>query len=211
VAREASWYLAPWPDNLHDYTREPNMFTRLLWIALLLLPASAFAQHRHDVSFRGFSDANDNGQIDCGELVEFDVVVSNPNPPEAGIVWSGRLTVPDDQTGRFSYLSIFQDFTATDDCTATVVQDGPRGIVDYSCIPRPNAATNYLLPMVLRGYATGLSGPIRIIARDQLATPEPQPDHVITRDFPMPPCTASDLRLVKTDFGASVSPGAIVA
>lgn len=187
------------------------MFTRLLLIALFLLPTSALAQHRHDVSFRGFADANENGQIDCGELVEFDVVVSNPNPPEAGVVWSGRLTVPDDQTGRFSYLTIFQDFTATDDCTATVVQDGPRGIVDYSCIPRPNAATNYLLTMVLRGYATGLSGPIRILARDQLATPEPQPDHVITRDFPMPPCTASDLRLAKTDFGASVPPGSVVA
>ncbi len=187
------------------------MLTRLLLIALFLLPTSAFAQHRHEVSFRGFADANANGQIDCGELVEFDVVVSNPNPPEAGVVWSGRLTVPDDQTGRFSYLTIFQDFIATDDCTASVVEDGPRGIVDYSCIPRPNAATNYLLTMVLRGYATGLSGPIRIIARDQLATPEPQPDRVITRDFPMPPCTASDLGLVKTDFGASVAPGSIVA
>ena len=192
-------------------TREPNMFTRLLLIALFLLPTSAFAQHRHEVALRDFADANGNGQLDCGELVEFNVVVSNPNPPESGVLWSGRLTVPDDASPRFSYLSISQDFTATDDCTATVVQDGPKAIFDYSCIPRPNAGTNYLLTMVLRGYATGLTGPLRIIARDQLATPEPQPDRLITRDFGMANCTVSDLRLTKTDFGASVAPGATVA
>lgn len=188
----------------------------LLGLSLALAASSAFAEPTYNVSRRSFADSNNNGLIDCGEIVTLQLVVFDNEP--ADMQASGRITFPSDFPSRWSFLAgtVQQDHAFTVRCEPTIVRgngsnDG-AAIIDYSCLTGSDPNTQgYVLTMILEGFYSGPSGSIRIPSTAEVSFPQALTlSHVFT-DANVASCATVDLSLSKSDGSATATRGQTLA
>jgi large repetitive protein len=196
-----------------------STLVNLLALAALLVfaPRLAAAEPNFVVVFDRFEDANNNGLLDCGEIVRWRVgVFENGLPPDTN--YHGRIFIPYPIPTSWSFIwgTVQPDFVLTSRCTYNVLEgNGTSDVaahVEYDCVSGNPPSDNYAASFFVSGYYTG--NPVtrmQVTATLDQTLPTPFSTQKTVFHDGDELCARPDLGLAKADSGASAIPGSLIS